>query len=200
MEIKESHELPLPIEDVWQALNDESFLKNSIPGCEKLDRIGDNELSAEVKLKIGPMSTRFKGKVTLSELDPPNGYTISGSGTGGIAGAASGSAKVSLSKMQDGEGTVLSYQVTAEVKGKIAQLGSRLIQSTAKKLAKKFLKEVKSSIVMHNTSTQFADGGEFGFGGEIGISTNTLPPRGPVGLDQLVSYKYQVSSNGKIRK
>ena len=138
MEIKESHELPLPIEAVWQALNDERFLKNSIPGCEKLDRIGDNELSAEVKLKIGPMSTRFKGKVTLSELDPPNGYTISGSGTGGIAGAASGSAKVSLSKMPSGEGTVLSYQVKAEVKGKIAQLGSRLIQSTAKKLAKKF--------------------------------------------------------------
>ena len=68
------------------------------------------------------------------------------------------------------------------------------------KSAKKFLKEVKSSIAMHNTSTQFADGGEFGFGGEVGISTNTLPPRGPVGLDQLVSYKYQVSSNGKIRK
>ena len=69
-----------------------------------------------------------------------------------------------------------------------------------KKNAKKFLKEVKSSIAMHNTSTQFADGGEFGFGGEVGISTNTLPPRGPVGLNQLVSYKYQVSSNGKIRK
>ncbi len=68
------------------------------------------------------------------------------------------------------------------------------------KSAKKFLKEVKSSIAMHNTSTQFADGGEFGFGGEVGISTNTLPPRGPVGLEQLVSYKYQVSSNGKIRK
>ena len=68
------------------------------------------------------------------------------------------------------------------------------------KSAKKFMKEVKSSIAMHNTSTQFADGGEFGFGGEIGISTNTLPPRGPVGLDQLVSFKYQVSSNGKIRK
>ena len=66
--------------------------------------------------------------------------------------------------------------------------------------AKKFLREVKSSIAMHNTSTQFADGGEFGFGGEVGISTNTLPPRGPVGLNQLVSYKYQVSSNGKIRK
>ena len=69
-----------------------------------------------------------------------------------------------------------------------------------KKSAKKFLEKVKSSIAMHNTSTQFADGGEFGFGGEVGISTNTLPPRGPVGLNQLVSYKYQVSSNGKIRK
>ena len=69
-----------------------------------------------------------------------------------------------------------------------------------KKSAKKFLKEVKSSIAMHNTSTQFADGGEFGFGGEVGISTNTLPPRGPVGLKQLVSYKYQISSKGKIRK
>ena len=66
--------------------------------------------------------------------------------------------------------------------------------------AKKFLKEVKSSIAMHNTSTQFADGGEFGFGGEVGISTNTLPPRGPVGLNQLVSYKYQVSSKGKVRE
>jgi glutamate-5-semialdehyde dehydrogenase len=67
------------------------------------------------------------------------------------------------------------------------------------KSAKKFLNNVKSSIAMHNTSTQFADGGEFGFGGEVGISTNTLPPRGPVGLNQLVSYKYQVSSNGKAR-
>ena len=69
-----------------------------------------------------------------------------------------------------------------------------------KKSAQKFLKEVKSSIAMHNTSTQFADGGEFGFGGEVGISTNSLPPRGPIGLNQLVSYKYQVSSKGKIRK
>jgi glutamate-5-semialdehyde dehydrogenase len=69
-----------------------------------------------------------------------------------------------------------------------------------KKSAKKFLKETKSSIAMHNTSTQFADGGEFGFGGEVGISTNTLPPRGPVGLNQLVSYKYQITSKGKIRK
>ena len=101
MEIKESYELPLPIETVWQALNDESFLKKSIPGCQKLDRHSDTELSAEVKLKIGPMSTRFKGKVTLSDLDPPNGYTISGKGTGGVAGAASGLAKVSLKTTEE---------------------------------------------------------------------------------------------------
>jgi len=69
-----------------------------------------------------------------------------------------------------------------------------------RKTADKFLKNVKSSIAMHNTSTQFADGGEFGFGGEVGISTNTLPPRGPVGLGQLVSYKYEIISNGKTRK
>ena len=69
-----------------------------------------------------------------------------------------------------------------------------------KNTAKYFLKNVKSSIAMHNTSTQFADGGEFGFGGEVGISTNTLPPRGPVGLNQLVSYKYEITSSGKIRK
>ena len=69
-----------------------------------------------------------------------------------------------------------------------------------KKTANQFLKNIKSSIAMHNTSTQFADGGEFGFGGEVGISTNTLPPRGPVGLGQLVSYKYEIVSNGKIRK
>ena len=68
-----------------------------------------------------------------------------------------------------------------------------------KKTAKKFIKNIKSSIAMHNTSTQFADGGEFGFGGEVGISTNTLPPRGPVGLNQLISYKYEITSNGKIR-
>ena len=73
-------------------------------------------------------------------------------------------------------------------------------QPKNKKTAKKFLKNVKSSIAMHNTSTQFADGGEFGFGGEVGISTNTLPPRGPVGLGQLISYKYEVISNGQIRK
>ena len=79
MEIKDSYELPLPKERVWAALNDEEFLKKSIPWCEKLERRSETELAAEVKLKIGPMSTRFTGSITLSDIDPPNGYTITGS-------------------------------------------------------------------------------------------------------------------------
>ena len=138
MEIKDSYELPLPRERVWAALNDEEFLKKSIPWCEKLERRSETELAAEVKLKIGPMSTRFTGSITLSDIDPPNGYTITGSGKGGIAGAASGSAKVKLVEAKDTSSTTLSYEVSAQVKGKIAQLGSRLIQSTAKKLSKNF--------------------------------------------------------------
>ena len=101
MEIKDSYELPLPKERVWAALNDEEFLKKSIPWCEKLERRSETELAAEVKLKIGPMSTRFTGSITLSDIDPPNGYTITGSGKGGIAGAASGSAKVKLVESKD---------------------------------------------------------------------------------------------------
>ena len=135
MEIKDSYELPLSKERVWAALNDEDFLKKSIPWCEKLERRSETELAAEVKLKIGPMSTRFTGSITLSDIDPPNGYTITGSGKGGIAGAA---AKVKLVEDKDTTSTTLSYEVSAQVKGKIAQLGSRLIQSTAKKLSKNF--------------------------------------------------------------
>ena len=117
MEIKDSYELPLSKERVWAALNDEQFLKKSIPWCEKLERRSETELAAEVKLKIGPMSTRFTGNITLSDIDPPNGYTITGSGKGGIAGAASGSAKVKLIEDKDTLSTTLSYEVSAQVKG-----------------------------------------------------------------------------------
>ncbi len=118
--------------------------------------------------------------------------------------------KISLAKESDWSKEYLSSKVSVKsVKNineainhinKYGTMHTDAIITNNLKSAKKFLKEVKSSIAMHNTSTQFADGGEFGFGGEVGISTNTLPPRGPVGLNQLVSYKYQVSSNGKIRK
>ena len=126
--------LPADRATVWARLNDAETLKASIPGCESLDKLSDTEMQAVAKIRIGPVSARFKGKVNLSDLDPPNSYRISGQGDGGIAGFAKGGANVRLSDA-DGGGTKLSYDVDAQIGGKIAQLGGRLIDSTAKKLA-----------------------------------------------------------------
>jgi carbon monoxide dehydrogenase subunit G len=123
-------------ETVWAALNDVEVLKQCIPGCESLERQSDTEMAAKVKLAIGPVNARFSGKVTLSEVDPPNGYRIAGEGSGGAAGYAKGSALVSL--VQDGDGTLLKYEAKADVGGKLAQVGGRLIDATAKKLAGEF--------------------------------------------------------------
>jgi carbon monoxide dehydrogenase subunit G len=127
-----------PADAVWQALNDPEVLKQAIPGCQSLEKIGDTQFKATVAVKVGPVSAKFNGQVELTDLDPPNGYTISGSGTGGIAGNARGGAKVKLTPQDDG--TLLSYDVDAQVTGKLAQLGSRLIDSTAKMLAGQFFK------------------------------------------------------------
>ena len=138
MQLNQSHDIPVPIEEVWAALNNEDILAKAIPGCETLEKTSDTELSAEVKLQTGPVSATFTGAVTLSELNPPHAYVISGTGKGGVAGGASGSAKVTLEEIEGGTATRLSYEVDAAVTGKIAQLGSRLIESTAKKLATRF--------------------------------------------------------------
>ena len=121
---------------VWAALNDPEILKQAIPGCQEIDKASDTEFAAKVKIKLGPVSAKFTGNVTLSDLDPPNGYTIRGQGKGGPAGFAKGGAKVRLEA--DGAATILSYDVDAQVGGKLAQIGSRLIDATAKKLAGDF--------------------------------------------------------------
>ena len=139
MDMQDSQRIEAPRETVWGALNDPEVLKACIPGCESVEKIGDNELAAKVTLKIGPVKASFTGKVTFSNIDPPNGYTISGEGQGGVAGHARGGADVRLEA--DGEATILHYTVKAEVGGKIAQLGSRLIDSTAKKLAGEFFEK-----------------------------------------------------------
>jgi uncharacterized protein len=108
-------QLAAPREAVWTKLNDPEVLKACIPGCEELERTEDNGFRAVAKMKVGPVSARFKGKVTLSDLDPPNGYKISGEGEGGVAGFAK-----------------------AQIGGKLAQLGQRLINGSAKKLADEF--------------------------------------------------------------
>jgi len=129
-------QLAAPKERVWEKLNDPEILKACIPGCEELEKTDDQGFRAVAKMKVGPVSARFRGKVTLSDLDPPNGYRISGEGEGGMAGFAKGGAKVDLAE-RDG-GTLLSYQVNAQIGGKLAQLGQRLINGTAKKMADDF--------------------------------------------------------------
>jgi carbon monoxide dehydrogenase subunit G len=121
---------------VWERLNDPETLRQCIPGCEELEREADNGFRAVAKMKVGPVSARFKGRVTLSDLDPPNGYGIEGEGEGGIAGFAKGGATVRL--RQSGGGTALSYSVEAHIGGKLAQLGQRLVNGTAIKLAVEF--------------------------------------------------------------
>jgi len=131
-------EVTLPAErsKVWTLLNDPEVLKSAIPGCQSLERAGENGFSAVVKTKIGPVSATFKGKVELSDIVPLEGYTIKGEGEGGIAGFAKGGAKVHLSDAPGG--TLLLYDVEATVGGKIAQLGSRLVDGVAKNMADKF--------------------------------------------------------------
>ena len=139
MDMTGERRIPAPRETVWQALNNPEVLKASIPGCESLEQLSDHEMKATAAVRIGPISARFTGNVHLTDIDPPNGYTISGEGEGGIAGFAKGGAKVHLSDSPDVAGsTVLKYDVEANVGGKIAQLGSRLINGVAKKMADQF--------------------------------------------------------------
>ena len=136
MEMSGEYRVEAPIERVWEALNDPEILKQAIPGCDEIVRLSDTELTAKVTARVGPVKASFTGQVTLSDLDPPNSYRISGEGKGGAAGFAKGGANVSL--VADGGATILKYEVDATVGGKLAQLGARLIDGTAKKMAGEF--------------------------------------------------------------
>jgi uncharacterized protein len=136
MDMTGERRIPAPRGKVWDALNDPAVLKASIPGCDSLEKTSDHAMKASASVKIGPISARFAGRVELSDIDPPNGYTISGEGQGGVAGFAKGGAKVAL--VDDGPDTLLSYNVNAQVGGKIAQLGARLIDASAKQMADAF--------------------------------------------------------------
>lgn len=128
--------LAVPQAKVWDALNDPEILRQSIPGCEDFETTGENRYRATVATKIGPVQARFQGNVQISDIDAPNGYTLSGEGSGGAAGSARGSAKVQLQPVP--EGTKLSWTADAQVSGKLAQIGSRLIDSTANMMAGQF--------------------------------------------------------------
>ena len=136
MDMTGEFRIPAPRAKVWAALNDPEILKQSIPGCEEIEKLSATEMTAKVTAKVGPVKARFAGKVTLSELNPPTSYKITGEGSGGAVGFAKGGATVTLA--DDGAGTKLSYVVEANVGGKLAQIGSRLIDATARKMADDF--------------------------------------------------------------
>jgi carbon monoxide dehydrogenase subunit G len=136
MDMTGEYRIAAPRQRVWEGLNDPNILKDCIPGCQEIEKVSDTEFTAKVVAKVGPVRAAFGGKVTLSDLDPPQSYTIAGEGTGGVAGFAKGSAHVDL--VEEEGGTLLKYAAQAHVGGKLAQIGSRLVGATARKMADDF--------------------------------------------------------------
>lgn len=188
MDMTGERRIPAPRQTVWDALNDPAVLKASIPGCENLEKMSDTAMKSTVAVKIGPISARFNGTVTLADVDPPNGYTISGEGQGGVAGFAKGGAKVHLE--DDGPGTKLSYEVHALVGGKIAQLGARLIDASAKQISDQFFDRFSATVAgpAVPTTTPAPEGEHAPPISEparplpLPASTGDLLPREPMGL------------------
>ncbi|MCE3249380.1 MAG: carbon monoxide dehydrogenase [Geminicoccaceae bacterium] len=150
MDMTGEYRIPAPREKVWAALNDPETLKRSLPGCESLEKVSETEFVATVIAKVGPVKAKFNGNVGLTNLNPPESYTIAGEGKGGAAGFAKGSADVRLTET-DANATVLVYTARADVGGKLAQLGSRLIDGTAKKMADEFFDNFRQQLTpLHN--------------------------------------------------
>jgi len=144
MDMTGEYRIPAPRDEVWAALNDPAVLKASLPGCQSLEKISDTEFAAVVVAKVGPVKAKFNGNVALSNLNPPQSYTIAGEGKGGAAGFAKGGADVNLT--EDDGATILRYTAKADVGGKLAQLGSRLIDGTAKKMADEFFENFRQQL------------------------------------------------------
>lgn len=146
MDMTGSHRVEVPREQVWAALNDPDILRQCIPGCEEVVKQSDTDYTIRLVAKVGPVSAKFSGKVTLSDIDPPNAMTITGEGSGGAAGFGKGGAKVTL--VPDGTGTVLNYEAHAQVGGKLAQIGSRLVDAAARKMADDFFARLSNAVAL----------------------------------------------------
>ena len=144
MEMSGEQRIPLSQQRVWEALNDPEILKACIPGCESIDRVSDNEYKVAMTAAVGPVKAKFAGKLLLSDINPPNSYSLAFEGSGGAAGFGKGSAQVSLAP--DGGGTLLTYKANASVGGKLAQIGSRLIDGVAKKMSDDFFARFNKTV------------------------------------------------------
>jgi uncharacterized protein len=144
MEMSGEQHILLPQQRVWEALNDPEILKACIPGCESIERVSDNEYKVALTAAIGPVKAKFSGKLLLSDINPPNSYSLAFEGSGGAAGFGKGGAQVSLAP--EGGGTLLTYKATASVGGKLAQIGSRLIEGVAKKMSDDFFARFNKTV------------------------------------------------------
>ena len=176
MDMTGERRIPAPRQKVWNSLNDPQVLRACIPGCEKLERTGDNAFTATAGLKIGPISARFNGKVNLLDIDEPNSYRIEGEGQGGVAGFAKGGATVRLS--DDGPFTLLTYEAKAQVGGKIAQLGARLVDATSKQMADQFFNRFTNEV---SGPAEIAAEGTAGVAAAASGDAPTIAAPSPVG-------------------
>jgi len=144
MEMKGEQLVPASQQATWAALNDPEVLKACVPGCESITPAGENVYEVLMVARVGPVSAKFKGKLTLSDINPPQSYSISFEGQGGAAGFAKGGAQVRLSPQ--GESTRLAYDVKANVGGKLAQIGSRLVDAAARKVAGDFFRNFNQKV------------------------------------------------------
>ena len=155
MEMSGEQLIPAPQQDTWRALNDPQVLKSCVPGCESIDPIAENQYQVLMVARVGPVSAKFKGKLTLSDIRPPESYSIAFEGQGGAAGFAKGGAQVRLSPQ--GDATRLAYDVKASVGGKLAQIGSRLVDAAARKVADDFFRNFNQKVAeRHGKSTPAA--------------------------------------------
>ena len=145
MELQGERTIPASVDTTWSALNDPEVLKSCIAGCESLERSGPGAMTAVVALKVGPVSARFKGNLSMTNVQAPNSYTINFDGQGGVAGFGKGAADVALTA-QSAQQTLLKYTARATVGGKMAQIGSRLIDATAAKITEDFFKAFEAHL------------------------------------------------------
>jgi uncharacterized protein len=159
MELTETHTLPVPQQRAWEALNDTSILKACIPGCDSIEADGENAYAVGMTAAVGPVKARFKGRMELTDIDAPHTYTIQFEGQGGAAGFSKGSAKVVLEPGGDADTTKLTYIANAQVGGKLAQIGSRLVDGAARKIAAEFFKRFGAQLAGSDNSEAAAGEG-----------------------------------------
>jgi len=178
MEMTGEFRIPAPRQRVWEGLNDPEILKQCIPGCQSLEKVSDTEFNGRVIASVGPVRATFGGKVTLSDLDPPQSYTISGEGSGGVAGFAKGGAKINLA--DEGGATLLTYAAQAQIGGRLAQVGSRLVDGVARKMANDFFGQFAAVMAPEQASPAAAEASE-GEAAPVAELERLAPPQRPTG-------------------